>query len=344
MKIGNGGQKNKFSLVIFLFTAILIVSAIGLAGVSKANAQLPLNVEEPISFSILPSVPQPFDEIEARIESFFTDIDKATVSWYINGELIDSATGLKTLTFRAGDVGSTVNIRIVVNKAEGGTLEKTFSIGISDVDLFRVSPSFAHPFYEGKTLPAGESKAVFVAIPHFFNGSGQRISSENIVFTWEIDGTVDGRNSGAGRDTYSYQEDVITRPVRVSVEATPISSDTVAREIKTFEYVDPEIIFYESSPTLGTLYNRALNGDYELRRQEMEVTAIPYNFSLSGLGDMLFKWTLDGQQIQISDGPVNKLAFRKEEGASGTSVVRLSIENTAKILQAAEESFNLFYD
>jgi hypothetical protein len=330
---------------IFTGITLAVLMSSYLFVVTEVSAQIPLGVEEQVSFDVVPRYPEPNETVSITITSYFTDLNKTNVSWYVNGSLYESGLGLRSIEIDSGDVGSTQNIRVVANRPNGSILEKTLTLTPSDIDLIREPLTYVHPFYKGKSLAPRESDALFVAIPNFFDSSGNKIPSDRIVFTWKIDGTVDGSESGVGRDTYYYVEDVISRPITVSVEASPVSSDISAREVKNFDYVEPKVLFYESNPLLGTLYNKELGDSINLISQEIEITSIPYFFNLNDLAALNFDWNLNNQKVDVSNfETVNKLVFRRTDENDANFLINLSVNNNNKLLQAADKTFNIYHD
>lgn len=305
------------------------------------NAQLPLGVDEQVSFELLPTVPEPNEQVTLKVTSYLTDLNKAKISWYINDVLFESSLGLREISFKSGPAGSTTNIKVVMEKVEGGILEKTFSVSPADVDVIRQAITYIRPFYEGKPLSSKGSDMKFIAIPNFVNNNGIKISSDQIVFNWNINGTTDTKNSGIGKNIYYYKGGLINRPIKVVLTASPANSNSTAREIKTFDYANPSIKFYKSDPILGTLYNMEIQNNYELVNKELEITAVPYYFSNS---TMNFNWKINNETINMNGKKyINKLSFRRTNNEAGNDNISLEIKSKEKILQFAKNNFNLFY-
>jgi hypothetical protein len=333
------------NLLIFCSFFILLFAVVFLTNINSTNAQIPIGIDEQISFVTYPENPEPNELVTIRINSYFTDLDKDTISWYVDGSFYDSGIGLREIELNAGDIGSTKTFFVEIIKQDGGILKENYSITPVDVDVVRESLTYTHPFYKGKSLSSNESDSLFIAIPNFFDASGNKIDDEEIVFTWKIDGTIDGRESGIGKNTYYYEEDVISRPVEVIVEVSPVSSNLSAVEVKTFNYQEPEVLFYESNPVLGTLYNNALGEDMELPSREIEITSIPYFFNVLDLGALSFDWTVNNQRINSTElDHINKITLRRIKDSSFNSLVKLNVTNENTLLQTASKSFNIYYD
>ena len=96
---------------------------------------------------------------------------------------------------------------------------------------------------------------------------------------------------------------------------------------------NPEIVFYERSPSEGIKYENALPSGFDLTQEEITVRAEPYFFSTEDLtrDGTSFKWSLNDEEVR-SSSHVNEITLRREQGA-GIARIMLEARNTAKILQ-----------
>lgn len=308
-----------------------------------SNAQyLPDGFDEQISFELSPSTPEPNETATARITSFMTDLNKANISWYVNDALVESGLGLRSIDFTVGNPGSSTSIRVVIQKNEGGTLEKTYSIAPAEVALLYEALTHTPPFYKGKALASHQSLIKFIAVPNFVDSNGNKIPSSQIVFTWDINGTVDGKNSGAGIDTYIYEAPLISRPVKVTLRASAVNGNQEAREIKTFNLISPYVLFYGRNPLYGTVFERAIQGETELVGKEIQIAAVPYFFSIDNLEKIDINWSLNG--AKLANEKANIISFRRTNSNPGIANVGIEINHLDNILQSAKNSFTIFFD
>jgi hypothetical protein len=307
----------------------------------SAAAQLPAGIEEQVTFELSPSIPEPNEPVSLRVTSFLSDLNKATITWYENGKRIEGGVGVREISFNSGDSGKEKVIKVIINKNDGGVLEKTFAFTPAGVNIVRHALTYAPSTYKGKAVATRNSDNVFVAIPIFKDSLGRTVSSEDIVFTWKINGTTDIDSSGVGKDAIFYSGGLISRPVEITVEASPVSSDVIAREIKTFNYAQPEVVFYLYDPSLGDLYNNAILTNLQMTSKELEVKASPFGFNYSDLNNLVFNWLVNGEKINNNS---RGLTLRRTDGSEGSSSISLNIENPSNLLQTEKSSFNLFYN
>src|SRR3989344_1794163 len=155
---------------------------------------------EQLAINLSPSVPGPNETVTAKAESFSTDLNRATLSWYVNGKLVAQGLGEKEIEFTTGDIGKTTTVTLSASLSSGQQIQKTLSLVPADVDLILEARSYTHPFYKGRSLPPPNAPITLVAVPHFKSTGGQRLSDRNLIYTWRDGVTVLGNLSGTGRN------------------------------------------------------------------------------------------------------------------------------------------------
>ncbi|MDA1317535.1 MAG: hypothetical protein O3B87_05990, partial [bacterium] len=137
-------------------------------------------------------------------------------------------------------------------------------------------------------------------------------------------------------------DDIISRPVEVIVEASPVNTEQRAKEVKNFGFIDPFILFYGKDPIYGTIFESALGSNVELKGQEVEISGIPFFFNLQDLANTNFKWSVDGSLVE--NDQKNILTLRRVDTNPGNVTVNLRIDNVNKVLQSAQASLRIFYE
>jgi hypothetical protein len=338
-------KKTVFSIIyatifVFVFFNFNIITKVQIT-----NAQtLPPGIEEQLSFKISPSTPGANETVFASIESFITNLDKSTISWYINGELTERGLGIKNISFKTGNTGEESSINVVIQKPDGTTLEKNYSITPAEVDISYEAINYTPPFYKGKTLFGFQSLVKFVAFPNFVDENGNQIDTNNIVYTWEINGTVDGQRSGTGKDVYVTEGGILGRPIEVNLTASPVNSNQKARVIRTFFPTPAELAVYEKNPIYGTLFEKRIVGDFNLNRTEIEFEVFPFYFDNNIFYDgNAFTWKVNGEESTSSTDP-RFITLRRTDDNPGAAGISVEIRHNDKILQAARQYFNLIFE
>lgn len=342
----------KKSIIAF---SILIPLLLGAQSVDIPVSDLPVNpdsglptgIEEQVSVTVLPSVPAPRETVTLTVESFSTNLDKADFTWTVNGEVIESGIGKRIFKFIAPDSGETAVVKFTAKKEGGGVLSREFPFTPSGVDILWEAQTYTPPFYKGKSLFTRQSSMVFVAIPNLVNpATGQKIPDNELVYKWEKSGSVIQDQSGYGRNTVRLTSDIISRPFEMTVTVSAVNVEGLkARQRLTVVPFEPELLLYENNPVYGIIFEKALLGDFEINRDEIEISAVPYHFSTSERDDvdLQYKWLLNNKQVQTYSNR-DSLTFRKVEESVGRADINISASSVQKILQASDTRFSIILD
>ena len=309
------------------------------------HAQLAGQSQSDINVNMIPENPGPNQIVDVSLTSYTTDINAANITWKINGKTLKTGEGEKAFNFTTGGMNTTTVFEVLVLTIEGKTIDQTFNIKPTLVDLMWQSDSFTPPFYKGKAMFSHENKITFIALPHITDGSGQEISAKNLIYTWTQNGSVMDSDSGYGKNTYTQVASLISRPIDVSVRVTSTDTDGVGSAEIVATPANPFIIFYENNPLYGIEFQKALQNNVDMKdSQEITVLGVPFFFGTltPTPPELSYKWSVNGVPIN-NDPSANMEVFRGKEGTSGTSNISLSIENSQKILQYTSNNFNLSF-
>lgn len=107
----------------------------------------------------------------------FVNLASAQVTWFVNDVLVQSGTGLESISFTANPNSSgLVTIRVQVQTASGTFSDSESALVVTPFSVIDY-PSL------GKTLPSG-GKVTLTAWPYFFNVG----SLSDLKFTWQLNG------------------------------------------------------------------------------------------------------------------------------------------------------------
>ena len=199
------------------------------------------------------------------------------------------------------------------------------------------------PFYKGKNIFTHQNQLTIVAVPHIIGNNGAEINPKTLVYKWKKNGSVIESALGYGKNTYTFEGSLISRPMNISVEIT--SDQGVGYGSIYVTPSDPFILFYKKDPIYGIQFQKALEASEPLNNsKEITILATPYFIDLGGYvsNSLMYKWAINGKQIQ-DDGQRKFQTFRQNEGSSGTANISLSVENPDKILQFAQKSLMLSF-
>jgi hypothetical protein len=329
-----------------LFSFVIALALFGFICAPRAHAQFNSPLPTSINVDIEPSTPKPYDTVTVTLSSYDTDLDGATITWSVNGKKQGSGVGQKVLSFSVGAANTTTALAITIVTSQGETINKSYSIRPTSVDLIWEATGYTPPFYKGKTLFSHQDVIEFIALPHITNSNGVEIPPQNLVYTWTRNGTVVGDFSGYGKYTYSVQSSIVSRPLDIQVEVTSPNTDAVGSAEVVATPVDPTVLMYEKNPLYGIQFQKALaDGTTLTGSKEINVIGEPYFFGTTDAHDasLSYNWNINGSTID-SDTTVTTRTFREPDNSNGgTSNISLTVNNSNQILQSATYGFNLTF-
>lgn len=317
-------------------TFILFVFFV-LIPVWTSTAQM-LILDEFLVLNLKPKNPAPLETVLASVEMNLTDLKRANISWFLNGELAKSGIGETEFEFESGQLGELTRLVLELTTLSGQKFRREVSMRSAEVDLIWNAETYTPPFYKGRAIFTDRSEVSISALPIFLNSSGQRINPQNLFFRWYRDNAFLQRDSGLGKDKITISTGPITRPLNIKVEVS--NSDGSIRAEKSARIVNsnPQVIIYEDSPLYGLMLNRAVLG-FELKDREITLSAVPYFFSasLKNSNDLEYSWRQRGQ----SAGNRSSLTLRKEGQITGQAEISLSVRHKNKLLQTGQSEIIL---
>lgn len=330
----------KLSTQVVLAIAFLLSSSI-LALPQLSSAQSFVSGQD-ITINQSSSFPKPNSPMTLEASSNSFDINKADVSWYLNGVLEQSGKGLDLYSFTIGPAGSESRVSIVITTNRGSTIKKDLSFRPASVDLVYESLSgFKPPLYKGKVPATHLSPVKVVAFANFTDGSGKTYQPNEIIYKWTVNRDILSESSGLGRNQMTFSGPTYHKSADVRVDAETVDGKFLQARQINIKAEDPKVLFYEDHPTLGLLTEKAyLSQPFNLIEEEVTLSAVPFGMTnLNSFRDVEYQWSLNGKKL-LPIGDRNKVILRNE-GLDGTAVLRLDIYNNKKILQFAKSAINI---
>lgn len=291
-----------------------------------------------------PQYPGPLQDVSLALSSASTDLSRAAISWYVNGVLAKKGTGETALKVHSGRVGEKTTVDVVVMMVEGVRADKEVIINPADLDLLWEADSYTPPFYKGKALPLPSSNIKIVALPSFFSG-GKQLDPKTFVYSWKNEGT-DTRfvnDSGYGRSILRTTMPLLPRDMIVTANVSSLGGSITTEKQVAVTPETPHILFYESNPLEGVLYENTIAGGTTIGNEDFSIKAEPYYFSRSDrlAGKLTYGWSLNGKPItpDTNEG----VTFRRVGDGVGSFVATLDLRSLANIFEQASESLTLSF-
>lgn len=336
-KMFQNSNKNtiKFKSVFLLFVLPVFIFAFFVLNINSVYAQI---VSTDVALTLIPEHPAPGDSVTATITSYVVSLDKAFISWNLDGREISNGIGKKSVIFNIDDSDNENNLSVRIDTFDGKSIQKNLVINGSNVDmLWEAVDSFVPPFYRGKALVAPEGTFKVVAIPNI-NSTYGKINPNNMSYKWEQDGDIRQNASGWGKSSLIFQNNYLEKINEISVIVTDISGRLKSEGKTTLQTFEPRILFYKKSLTSGIDLSKTINDNYTVSKEGETLVAMPYFFSPKNIENPLlsFTWYLGDEKIK-TPSIKNEINIRPEAGKSGSSKIKLQISNTKTLFQEAEK-------
>jgi hypothetical protein len=330
----------KMKKIAWLLSLVFVCTAATVS--AQTSVVAPPGITEQISVHASPEKPQPNESVTVNIESFSTNLNKSYIVWSINGVVKEEGAGMTTFTFVSGKAGTVQNISIDITTEDKRTISHELSFAPAKVGLVIEADTYTPPFYKGKALFTPQSQLKVVAFPELVTNTGYEIPSENLVYTWKVDGKVMQSASGFGKSSFIMEGNLIPRSMYVTAEVSAYGSPLTAAQTIQVDPVEPEIVMYEDSLLYGIRRELGFTSGIYLPTKEIKLVAEPYYLStfMPQSTDLVYNWTLNGQTVSSLTQP-NVIGLENRSGEAGSATLGLTIEHLKKLLQAPAASLSI---
>lgn len=289
-----------------------------------------------IVLQINPPHPKANENVTASLSSYVSDLNKARISWTLNGQLAIDSVGQKTFSFNTGTSGSQTYLDVQIQTSTGSFINKKLTISPVNIDLlWEAKDAYVPPFYKGKALLSKEGSVKIVALPSSNN-------TQKYLYSWKLDGENKPDSSGYGKNSYSFKNSYLEDNNLAEVSVSDLLGNTLGTGEITTKPGNPKMLFYQKDSALGTLWEKSLADGFRINPNGETIVVEPYFLSPKNLNssDLEIKWSLGGSEIATPSIP-NELSFKPQSGQSGSSAVKFSINNLKTLFLSLDKTLNV---
>ena len=301
-------------------------------GALPAFAQVAGAGADPLTVSIDPEFPQPYQAVTITPQSTLIDLSSSQVTVSVNGSVVQKGSGSAPVQIQAGAAGARTTVTVKAVTSDGQTYSKDLIIRPADVSLIVEPVSTTHPFYRGGALVASEGLVRLIAIPDIRTSAGAPVAASSLVYTWKNGDQQLQAASGIGKSVLTATAPVQFRDSTITVTVSTADSSVVAQAAAYIAPIDPVARIYQNDPLLGPLFNHALPDTIAMSDAEDTFRAVPYFFS--GIPSLV--WTVNGTESQAG----KDITVRSNGSGSGTAVVGFTAKQ-ASMNQLADTSMTV---
>lgn len=321
--------------IFFSLISLSLLAALGMAGVQKAEAQANLIQTKNFIVEFSPTHPGPNTKVSAQVISYTFDVNRAAISWILNGKLAGTE---KTFSFTTADLGSQINLQVSVITPNNETLSQNFTFQSAETTLLWETSGYAPASYRGKILPVSQSLIKVVAFPRGF-----QVSSSELIYEWKRNGKNIPDSSGRGKRTFTFYSNKAGEDA-VEVAVSTSDESIIAENTNHIKIREPQILFYEEVPWEGPQYQKELGNVLSLQTSELALRAEPFFFSKRALTALSYEWQMNNKKIETPKKPNLLNLAIPPETKNGTSLIELSLQNSLNLLEMANKELQINFN
>ncbi len=266
------------------------------------------------------------DVVFFNLESFKVETKKSNINWILNGKSILSGFGKDSIKITVPERESSLAVRLTT--PEGEVYDNDFRLYNKSVIIYwEATDSYVPDWYRGKRMLVKGGTARVHAFSNITT-NGVKISDNDLLYTWEINGKIQQDESGLGKnflDIYASEVEGTSMEIKVTVTPRLSNDETVA--VENIEMVDTRAVFYLKGG--NNVNKKALVDSYKFDLSDFILMVEPFFFSLDK--KMSYYWNVNGREVVGT----NERGFKA--GKIGkSSNIKIKIEHDVKLFQEAE--------
>ncbi len=320
----------------FLFAVSLLL------GAGIANAQFGAELESvgpDFTIETSSSVPAPNTTFRVTIVSFSTDLNRADITWRVNGAVVARGVGKLFYDVTVGKVGSATTLTVTAQTREGTTITQGRIFKPGFVELLWEADSWTPPFYKGKALLTAKAAITAQAIPYLFDGK-LKIPAENLYYNWYYDFDPLPEATGVGKDTIVVEAPDLFGAKNLRVKVSSLDNQISADSQITLRPSNPLVMVWRNDPLKGLDYDHPVGASISFEEEEVSFEAAGLYFPKSHVKSpgLSFKWALNGKPAVVDDEKPETLTIKRTEGG-GEGRISIDIQDPFDRIISSSKAF-----
>lgn len=304
-----------FSIIVLFF--MLAIPAYAQVGTTSAD---------PLTTSLDPQYPAPYQTVNVTPSSNVFDIQNSSISVTVNGVSVYKGSGGQAVPVTVGGPGTATTIVVTATTAGHTYTDKTI-IRPASVALVVEPVTTTHPFYGGKSLVSAASRVRVVAIADVRSSTSTALPASSLVYTWRLGNQVLESASGIGKNVLDASAPQKYRDAAISVTVSTQDGSISAVNSTSVNPVDPILRIYRNDPLMGPLFDTALSGSVTMTDTEETYRGIAYYFA----NPPALTWTVNN----VSSGNDPDITVRSSGNGQGTANLGLSARQSDPLVTLA---------
>lgn len=324
-----------FRRLSILALGLFFVGSFFMCATPQAHAQTFDNSVESrdIRMVLDPATPGTNEEVEVSLDSLIININRMLITWFVDGELLDSGVGLDTITVTTKGQGELTRVEAYVQVDNETSLRKWIQIAPADLDILWEADTYTPPFYRGKALPTPESHITIIGLPNLRNQGIQQLE-QRMVFNWRVNNENVPEASGYGKNPLVIRNDFLRTEERVTLRVQHQDGFSTAESSIVIPIKETKVLLYQDGNGLRKANRLSFEDQVGIRPGE--IIAEPYFFSTRPelLNLLTYRWRVNGSAVDPTDPSQSNTLTVQPTGGIASSI-SVSVENPRKLLQTS---------
>lgn len=323
-----------FGLSIFLIVPISVIAQIV---PTTASVEITLSQESPGAQQ----------EIVATVNGFGVALQTASISWLVNGTVVQQGVGSTHLSFTTTSLGDSDILRVIVRTPQGNTFSATRVVRPTSVVLLWEGDTYTPPFYHGRALYTSGSRVRLEAQVTILTSNGTRLDPKKLVYIWKKNGIVITDVGGVGASGIVVPGPPFLGSDIFEVDVKSVDGAYSGSSAVKVDTVDPLVQLYMSDPLVGVHYYKSIGTNEHIAASEaLVIQAAPYYVDAYTPNDanLTYTWRANGTQVFGSSDKPSLLSVQFSTTETLKTTIELAVSHVQHLLQSGKGTFTLSFE
>jgi hypothetical protein len=316
---------------LFFILFFILLSAQSHAASAQLDVQSLTSPE--LLLEVEPEFPRPGENVTISLNDYRGGTYGSSIVWLYDGVAVEAAENRRSVTVTAGALDTPIVVEAVLNKPAGGREVLSTTLQPTYLDIIIEAQTRVPDFYRGRALPSIGSMVNATAL---VNDGSMR---NDLVYTWRLNRQVLEGGPIRGRNQVSFATPRGENAI-LSVQATELNGEVVARRSIFVPSVQPTINFHEVSSLFGVKRN-PISNELILVGNTATIQAEPYHLDTRVYNNPdIAQWEINNSSTQTQGGNPYQITFQRT-GLANSANLGFQVRDTTQVLQGANNSIQV---
>lgn len=285
-----------------------------------------------VTLKVVPENYEPGQRVTISLSSFTVDLDSSENEWFVGGASFKKGIGVKEIEVLAPNADEKLEVKATVLQ-NNISVESVLTLSTASLQLFFESlDGYVPGWYLGRSHIAEESVVKVVAVPNSFKAIYE---PDDKTYTWSKNNFKDASQSGRGKQVFITKLSPFSNNESISLTVGNTSKKILLEPKTTL------VSLYENSPLTGTRFEKEMQSNLSLSRDDVTFEVVPWFFSAlnRNSNSLNIIWSVNGLPTNTNDRSL--LNVRKNPEQQGRATVSVNVKHKERTLQNKRSLINI---